>query len=316
MTFYEFNQKFPTDADAINYYIKIRYKNVLTCPHCKSNVNIYQFRKRPKIFQCNNCNNTFSAFKGTIFEKSRTDMRKWFYTIHLMLNGKKGISSLQLQRETGVTRKCAWRMLKQLRLDMGNVDNTDAFEFIVEADETYVGGNPKWRKFKKTENTEYKHVTKRGRGTNKTPIFGIKERSTGKVHAVIMPEDNNNHALTSRQIINVINKVCKKDTTVMTDQYRSYNSINSENNKNLHHFVINHSIGEYSKDGFIHTNGIENFWSLFKRGYYGIYHRISVKYLQSYINEFCFRMNNRKNVNIFDSLLDQAVIDEQNIKVA
>jgi transposase-like protein len=122
MTFIELMTKFPTEESVIDYYIKVRYPNGVFCNHCGS-IKVYQEHNRKKVFSCNDCKSTFSPFKNTIFEKSSTDLRKWFFAIHLFLNGKKGVSGLQLQREIGVTYKTAWRMLQQIRLAMGNAEN-------------------------------------------------------------------------------------------------------------------------------------------------------------------------------------------------
>ena len=118
MTLDELYRKFPTEADAINYYINIMYQGILTCPKCGAKTKVYRYRKRIKDCQCKNCNNTFSIFSGTIFEKSSTDIRIWFLAINLFLNSQKGISARQLQHETGVTYKCAWRMLNRIRLSI------------------------------------------------------------------------------------------------------------------------------------------------------------------------------------------------------
>ncbi|MDR3101846.1 MAG: IS1595 family transposase [Methanocalculaceae archaeon] len=134
---------FPTDEDAINHFICIRYPDGMACPHCGATKNVYRRKGKPKVFVCMNCKNTFSVFKGTIFEDSQTSMKMWFYAIDAMLNGKKGISSRQLQREISVTYKCAWRVLKLIRMAMGNEHDKELFEAIVEIDETYVGGRPK-----------------------------------------------------------------------------------------------------------------------------------------------------------------------------
>ena len=117
MTFFEFNQKFPTEKAAIDYFYHVRYNGEITCPHCGAKVNLYR-TSRNKVCICHACENTFSPFADTIFRKSKTDMRMWFYAVHLILNDKKGISGCQLQRELGVTYKTAWRMLKQIRSAM------------------------------------------------------------------------------------------------------------------------------------------------------------------------------------------------------
>jgi hypothetical protein len=151
MNFQEFKKKFPSEPKIIAYFVKLRYEGNLACPHCGgSEEQIYQRLDLPKNFECKSCSNSFSVFAGTIFEKSSTDLKKWFYAIHLFLNGKKGISALQLQREIGTTYKTAWRMLRQIRLAMGNKkkktdkkddDNDDDFmQTIIEIDETYLGG--------------------------------------------------------------------------------------------------------------------------------------------------------------------------------
>jgi transposase-like protein len=309
MTFLDFNTKFPTEKAVVDYYVKIRYKNVLICPHCHSEVNVYRYRKRIKVVQCKNCNNTFSVFTGTIFEHTSTDMRKWFYAIHLFLNAKKGISGYQLQREIGVTYKCAWRILKQLRLAMGNIKNQKLFKTIVEIDETYVGGKPR-REYDSENNIVQNPVRihKRGRGTDKIPVVGIKERKSGTVYARVMMPNDQGKKLTGKQLIAVLEAVCKDKTTVITDDFRGYDILDRDNEKNFKRLTVNHSIGQYSAGNGVHTNGIENFWSVFKRSWYGIYHHISIKYLQNYVNECCFRNNHRADLRQFDSLLNQALL--------
>lgn len=169
LTFIDFLKRFPTEIDIIIYWIKLRYEETgLTCPHCGSD-KIYHRPKNPKLFQCSACKNHFSIFTGSIFEKSSTDLRKWFYAIRIFLNGKKGISGKQLERELGVTYKTAWRMLQQIRIAMGNKGETNFFEAIVEIDETYVGGRP--RKGNKGRDGS---INKRGRGTDKMPVVGYR----------------------------------------------------------------------------------------------------------------------------------------------
>lgn len=144
MHFFEFLETFPTETKVIDYFITKRYPKGIKCNHC-GNDKIYA-RQNPKFFDCKACNNTFSVFKDTIFEKTTTDLRKWMYAIHLFLNGKKGISGYQLQREIKVTYKTAWRMLHQIRKAMGNKEHEKFAQTIVEMDETYVGGKPRVKK--------------------------------------------------------------------------------------------------------------------------------------------------------------------------
>jgi len=159
MNFFEFLEKFPTEQAVVDYFINIRYaENGLHCPHCGS-VKVYKTKDKKK-YQCPHCKNTFSIFKGTIFEKTTTDLRKWMYAIHLFLNGKKGISGLQLQREIKVTYKTAWRMLKQIRQAMGNKENQEFINTIIEIDETYVGGKPR-KKAKKDDDDDLPKKQKR-----------------------------------------------------------------------------------------------------------------------------------------------------------
>lgn len=301
MTIFELLKKFPTEGSIIEYFIKARYGETVICPHCGHVIEVKNRNDRPKLFNCRFCKNTFSIFKGTIFEKSDTDLRKWFYAIHLFLNDKKGISAKQLQREIGVTYKTAWRMLHKIREAMSNTDMNKAFEAIVEIDETYIGGRPRKRNGESVS-------SKRGRGTNKTPVVGVKERSSNKVYAQVALPNKKGQKLTGKQLFKILDKVCKDNTTVMTDDFSGYNFLDRENINKYVRLTVNHSSGQFYAGNGIHTNGIESFWSVLKRGIYGTYHHVSVKYLQNYVNEFCFRQNHRKDGNVFDRLVSQCVL--------
>ena len=172
MNFLEFSKLFSNEQDCIDYFIKIRYPNGINCNHCKSD-KVYYTKNQPRLFQCISCKNHFSIFKDTIFEKSDTDLRKWFYAIHLFLNSKKGISGYQLQREIGVTYKCAWRILKKIREAMSNSETKDMFNGMIEVDETYVG----------KDDEDDDTPTKRGRGTNKNVVVGVLDRDNKVVKA-------------------------------------------------------------------------------------------------------------------------------------
>jgi len=305
MAFLELIKKFPTEESVIDYYIKVRYPNGVRCNHCGSD-KVYQEKRRRKVFSCNDCKSTFSPFTGTIFEKSSTDLRKWMYAIHLFLNGKKGISGLQLQREIGVTYKTAWRMLQQIRLAMGNAEHKEFIDTIVEIDETYIGGKP--RKENEHDNDLPKGTgtgSKRGRGTDKTPVVGVIDRNNKRVFARVAMPNEEGKKLTAKQLMDILNKVSKQENNnvVVTDEFRSYNAL-SENN--YIHLRVDHTKAFSDYNG-THTNTIESFWATLKRGVYGIYHHISVDYMQKYVDEFCFRYNNRSN-DMFDMVLKQSVL--------
>ena len=299
MTFMEFMKKFPTEEKVVGYYLAIRYPNGLHCNHCGS-IKVYARKGKIKLFDCNDCHNTFSPFKSTIFEKSSTDLRKWMYAVHLFLNGKKGNSAMQLQREIGVTYKTAWRMLQQIRLAMGNVEAKEFFDTIVEIDETYVGGKPR----KKNGKDDDDDKPKRGRGTKKTPVVGVVDRNNKKIIAKVAMPNKGGKRLTAKQLMDVLNIVSKQENnnTIISDEFSGYNSLAR---KNYVHLRVDHSKMFY--DGGVHTNNIESFWAILKRGVYGIYHHISVKHMQKYVDEFCFRYNNRDN-NMFDMVLKQSVL--------
>lgn len=300
MTFFEFLNKFPTEKAVTDYFLKIRYKNHVACNHCGS-VKVYQRKDNIKLFDCGDCHNTFSPFKGTIFEKSSTDLRKWMYAIHLFLNGKKGISALQLQREIGVTYKTAWRMLQQIRSAMGNKDHEQFFETIVEIDETYVGGKP--RKDNNHDKDDDLPKNKRGRGTNKTPIVGVVDRENKRIYVKVAMPNKEGKKLTGKQLLEILNKACVSgNNTVITDEFRSYSILNRSK---YYHLKVDHQ--KMFASGDVHTNNIESFWATLKRGVYGIYHHVSPKYLQRYVDEFCFRYNNRK-LNMFDMVLRQGIM--------
>ncbi|MCL2312337.1 MAG: IS1595 family transposase [Firmicutes bacterium] len=308
MTIFEFKKKFPTEKAAINFIITTKYPNKqYVCPKCGVvGEKIYRQKYNPKNLYCNNCTWEFLVLNGTIFENTKLDIRMWLYAINLTLISRKGISALQLQRELGMkSYKAAYRMKKLIRNTMGKEDMKEVFEAIVEIDEAYIGGKPR-KKNKHDEPETNENFNKRGRGTAKVPVIGVLERNTGRVHAVVANKNKDGKQLTGKQLFRVLNKVCKDNTTVMTDQYSGYNILDKPNSKNFIRLKIDHNVF-YSMGNGIHTNGIESFWALVKRGIHGIFHHISVTHLQSYINEFCFRLNNRDNDIAFGKLVCLAV---------
>lgn len=238
MTYVELLRRFPTEKAVVDYYCRVRYGNKVACNHCGSVEKIYHDSQRPKVFICKACNNTFSPFKGTIFEKPSTDLRKWMYAIHLFLNGKKGISGLQLMREIGVTYKTAWRMLQQIRLAIGNAEQQAFVDTIIEIDETYIGGKPR----KGNDRSDGPGTgSKRGRGTKKTPVVGVVDRKNKKIYARVALPDKDGRKLTGKQLFSILRKVCKKNSnnTVMTDEYSAYDMIDRNS---IIHLRVDHRV--------------------------------------------------------------------------
>lgn len=283
MNIIEIYKKYPKHEDCLRHLEAIRWRGTPTCPYCKSS-NSTPMKKELR-HHCNNCNTTYSVTVGTIFHNTKLDLQKWFLAVSLVLNAKKGISARQLARDIQVNKDTSWYMGMRIRRAMN--ETPELLQGIVEADETYIGGKP--RKFEKDPDR------KRGRGTTKTPVAGIAQRG-GKIKAKKM--DNLSH----KKLATFINRyVDRKGTTLVTDEFPSYTPFG----KKMKHFVINHK--ETYCDGFVHVNTVESFWALFKRGIVGQYHHVSDDYLQKYLDEFCFRLNNRGSVDIFETTLSKAL---------
>ena len=300
---------------AIEHYINVVYNGVLTCPHCHSTEKVYRRNDRPRLCQCNNCNYSFSLFKGTIFEKSSTSLLTWFEAQKLLLNDKTGMPALQLQRhlkifkdqnkKSDVSYKCAWRIFNKIRAAMGNENIIKMSNSVIEPDETYIGPKPRKTIDKKN---------KKGRGTNKTPICGFYDRYLDVVRAKVMYPNQFGQKLTGKQIKEFIDQYNANNTTLITDEFVSYDIFNNCPENEYTRLSINHSNGQYSNGKGVHTNHIEGFWSTMKRGgLHRRYHRIDEKYNQNYINEYCFRFNHRKqnHNDAFDSLLKQTLINKE-----
>ncbi len=308
MTYFEFTKRFPNEDSAIDFIVAHKYKDGYVCPKCGcTHKGIYHQNYNKRFFYCNNCKSEFSALKGTIFENTHLDLRMWLYAMNLVIVSRKGISALQLKRELGMgSYQSAWRMLHQIRSAIEKEEYKETFEAVVEIDETYVGGKPRKKNKKKDDDNEDKKPNKRGRGTSKTPVIGVVERNTGKVHAVVANYNDEGKQLSGKQLFNVLKKVCKGGNTVMTDQFSAYNILDHKNECNFIRLKVDHTVAYSLGDG-IHTNSIESFWAILKRGVYGVFHNVSVKYMQKYVGEFCFRLNHRNNEEAFDALVKLAV---------
>jgi transposase-like protein len=277
-TIKDFDLKYPDDDTCLEWLRTHRWPDGIECPTCKKITKHHKITGR-QAYACDNCGHQVSPTAGTIFHKSATPLRIWFEVIHRMASTRCGISAKQIERETGVTYKTAWRMFKQIRTLLGEVN--PMFTGKVEVDETYIGG---------------KRPGKRGRGASgKTAVIGIAQRQ-GKVSTNVVTDTKRS------TVMPLIQKNVAQKTTIFTDEYPTYDALS---NQGFEHKRCNHGSGEYVV-GDVHTNTIEGFWSLVKRGISGVYHAVSPKYLQSYLNEYEFRYNHRnEETPMFDLFLDR-----------
>lgn len=269
---YQFFKRIPNEAKAREFFEKLRWSKGRYCPHCKSNDTVAVKDEKPQPYRCKTCRKHFSVRTGTVLAESNLPFQKWLLAAYLMTTAKKGISSCQMARELGVTQKTAWLLCHKIR-EIWTVP-VAPFTGIVETDETYIGGKEKNKHFSKKLNI--------GRGTvGKQIVLGLRER-TGKVKAILA------NGTDIPEIQSFINENVRPGSFLYTDSHKSYNNLR----KYLHESV-NHSAGEYVR-GNIHTNGIESFWALLKRGYYGIFHHFSAEHALRYVNEFTSRINNKE----------------------
>jgi len=284
-------ETFPTNDSARLYLEGRLWPNGPICPDCQSNR--ISNCKRVGFYHCNVCNFDFTIRTGTVFERSKVPLNKWVYAMYLLVTSRKGISSLQLHSEIGVTQKTAWFMLQRLREACSAPDNIDKLRGIIEIDECFVGG--------KEGN---KHESKKlhaGRGAvGKIAVLGMKERG-GRVRAKVTP---------IRSLDNVHGEIhanVEVGSQLYTDDHMVFNDLDG---LFYGHESVNHSAGEY-KRGAAHTNGIESVWAVLKRGLHGVYHHASPKHLARYVDEFAFRLNEgnvkRHTFERLDSFVDAIV---------
>jgi transposase-like protein len=281
-------EMFP-DAESARLFLESRiWPDGVTCPNCKGQERV---GKQPKIgfYRCNACLLDFTVRTGTIFERSHIPLHKWLYAMYLLVTARKGISSVQLSKEIGVTQKSAWFMLQRLREVCAAPDNIDKLKGVVELDECFIGG-------KEGNKHEHKKL-KAGRGAvGKTAVLGMRERG-GRTIAT---------TLEMRSLQNVTDQIhsnIELGSQLYTDDHVLFGDLDG---LFFRHESVNHSAGEYAR-GDATTNGIESVWALLKRGVYGVYHKVSPKHLHRYLNEFSFRLNEgnvkRHSLERLDSMI-------------
>jgi transposase-like protein len=275
--------EFPNDDACLEYLMLKRFPGgVALCTECGEKHRHYRVSGRT-CYACPVCGNHIFPLAGTVFHKSTTPLTTWFYVIKLMTSTRVGISAKQIQRETGVTYKTAWRMMKQVRILMAEKIKLQG---AVEIDEAYFGG---------ADANKHQHL----RGGAKTPVLGIVERN-GRVLARVMP-DASKHS-----ILPIVGEVLQPRSMVYSDGSATIEQVRWMGQSHRH-ATVNHSKGYVN--GYAHTNTIDGFWSLVKRGIQGVYYQVGADYLQSYLNEFAFRYNRRKVMRpMFTQLLERTTM--------
>lgn len=283
-TYKDFEGMFPNDAACLEWLRNYLYPEGIFCKKCDRVTKHHRTQSRPS-YSCDHCGHHVHPTAGTIFHKSSTSLKTWFHAIYLMASTRCGISAKQIERETGVTYKTAYRMFKQIRTLLQ--EDIKTLGGSVEMDETYFGGERRGRR------PDGKLQTGRPApgDPKKTPIVGIVERG-GRVVARATND------VRSATLLSMVREFVLPETTIYTDELLGYDGISNiqrkdgAGNAGYRHRRINHSAKVYVV-GDIHTNSVEGFWSLIKRGIGGVYHAVSQKHLQSYLDEYSFRYNHR-----------------------
>jgi transposase len=279
----QFNAEFPTNDSCLEHIKEQRWPDGVTkCEKCGVERKHHRVSGRT-AYACQVCGNHIYPLAGTVFEKSTTSLKTWFYTMYLMGSTHCGISAKQIQRETGVTYKTAWRMFRQIR-SLLSEDGLQLEGSTIEMDEMFHGGHRRtssWRE-------------------NKVPVVGMVERSDNKRIGRVVAKVTQD--ITKPTLQRLARTYIRENSAIYTDDYVSYDGLSI---RGFTHHRIRHSDRVYVM-GDVHTNTIEGFWSLVKRGIGGVYHYVSPKYLQTYLDEYTFRYNRRDQGNLlFRAILEQ-----------
>ena len=291
----EFMREFPDDAACLDYLWRARYSRdgqKAFCDQCGIMRRFHRVKARP-AYDCDSCGHHLHPTAGTIFHKSSTSLHLWFYAMWLITSTRCGVSAKQLERELGVTYKTAWRMFNKIRNELMTQDD-GPLRGEVEADETWVGGKMRQSDRRKAE---LRGVTIGPHAKKREVVFGMVERG-GRVVALTVPS---RYGYTLRQNLS---RHVDRGSTVYTDDFSGYSGVE----RAYSHRRINHGDQVYV-DGDTHTQTIEGFFSLVKNGIRGVYHSVSPKWLQSYLNEYAWRYNHRDDRRaMFERLLVRAAV--------
>ena len=283
LTVIELFQMFPDNASARKWMEDLRWsEGERHCPHCGSVKTKTAPNEKPMPYHCGDCRKYFSVKTGTVMQSSKIGLQKWVIAIYLLSTSLKGVSSMKLHRDLGVTQKTAWFMAQKIRQGWLEGQDDDKLDGIVEVDETYIGG--------KSKNMHAKDRKARKQYSNKATVVGAIERD-GEVRVA--------HIKKEQAPAFVQENVCPENSVVMTDAAVVYRQLDDDFERKS----VNHSIGEYVR-GKAHTNGIESFWATLKRGYKGTYHYMSHKHLSRYITEFA----GRHNVRDYDTIVQMEML--------
>lgn len=272
------------DADKAREHLEaLNWPNGPFCPHCGECENVTRMQgksHRPGLHQCNSCKKNFTVTVGTVFERSKVPLNKWLLATYLLSASKKGMSGHQMARMLGVTYKTAWFMMHRIREAMKDTNNgpIGGHGKTIEADETYVGGKVKNR------HKHLRHGTKHSPFKDKMPVISLVERG-GQVRSFHVA------SVTGTKLREVLVTNASRDSWLMTDDLAGYKPVGREF---VGHGTVSHSTGEYGRATYFHTNTIENYFSILKRGIVGVYHHVSQAHLKRYVTEFDFRYNTRK----------------------
>ena len=291
MNLFTIFRRFPDQESCIEHLEAVRWGNEPHCPQCGS-IDVARKGDSGRVgrWNCHGCHSSFNVLSGTIFEKTKVPLQKWFLAIGLMIHAKKSLSSCQLARDLDLNQKSAWYVQQRIRAAMA-AEQRPLLQGIIEADEAYVGGKPRKRNRRDDD-----RPNPPGRGTKKVPVLGVVERG-GDVAARVTD------SVGGRAIVRFLrDTVDPRGSVLITDEWRAYRAADSPHAERTRKENIGDPCGLIA-DGETHTNTIEGFWALLKRAWYGSHHHYTRHWMPLFVAEATWKYNNRKNKDAFSSFM-------------